>query len=394
VATNLWYHVGSRHEKPDRTGLAHLFEHMLFQGSQHVDTHGHFRHIQSVGGVANGSTWYDRTNYYETLPSHQLALALWLESDRMGFLLPALDEQKLNTQRDVVINERRQRIDNQPYGKATERLFELLFPPDHPYSWPIIGRIPDLEATTLSDVISFFETWYRPSNAVLTIAGSFDTEEARDLVSRYFEELPSGPAPVQPHFPLGPLTTPKQESVRERVNLSRIYVAYRLPRFGTPEWYQASLLAVALAAGKSSPLYHDLVYERELAQDVGAWVYPLEDVGLFLMVATAKPGVSPYQLLEELERHIQHCAKNPLAAADFQRAQKSVLHGLYQELERLDDRADRISLFATLFRKPELAFTEAEQYLSRSPEELQQLVACYLRPESSVSLLVLPESSS
>ncbi len=394
VAVNLWYHVGSRHERPDRTGLAHLFEHMLFQGSQHVDTHGHFRHIQRVGGVANGSTWYDRTNYYETLPAHELELALWLESDRMGFLLPALSQQKLDTQREVVINERKQRVDNQPYGQAFERLFELLFPPEHPYSWPIIGRVPDLAAASLEDVRLFFENWYCPSNAVLTVAGAFDDRATRDLIRRYFEEIPSNPPPKQPHFPLRPLESPRKETVRDRVNLARVYLAFRLPPFGKPEWYQAALLSMTLASGKSSLLYQDLVYERELAQDVGAWVYPLEDVGLFLMVATAKPGTEPDDLLEKLEQHLRRCTREVLPMEDFNRAQKGVLHSLYEELSRLDDRADRISLFTTLFDKPELAFNEADHYRIRTREELQQVAATYLQPESSVSLVVLPEQST
>jgi len=178
VAINLWYHVGSRNERPGKTGFAHLFEHMLFQGSAHVGTNDHFRWIQQVGGVANGSTWYDRTNYYETLPSHALDLGLWLESDRMGFLLDALTPEKLETQRSVVMNERRQRVDNQPYGRALERLHELLYAPDHPYSWPVIGYLDDIARATLDDVAAFFSAWYAPGNAVLTLAGDFESAAA------------------------------------------------------------------------------------------------------------------------------------------------------------------------------------------------------------------------
>ncbi len=213
VAVNLWYHVGSKNERPGRTGFAHLFEHMLFQGSAHVGTNDHFRHLQRIGGVANGSTWYDRTNYYETVPAQELELALWLESDRMGFLLPALDQAKLDNQRDVVMNERRQRVDNQPYGRPYERLFELLVPSDHPYHWPVIGTMEDIAAATLDDVRAFFRTWYVPNNAVLTIAGDFEPAAALDRVERWFGEIPAGPAPQRRRSPAPPLERAVVETV-------------------------------------------------------------------------------------------------------------------------------------------------------------------------------------
>src|SRR3954464_5726207 len=182
VAVNLWYHVGSKNERPGRTGFAHLFEHMLFQGSEHVGTHDHFRLLQQVGGVANGSTWDDRTNHYETLPSQNLDLGLWLEADRMGFFLPALTQENLDTQRDVVMNERRQRVENQPYGQAGERLHELLYPAGHPYHWPVIGYMEDIAAATLEDVRTFFRTYYTPNNAVITVVGDIDPGEALERV--------------------------------------------------------------------------------------------------------------------------------------------------------------------------------------------------------------------
>ena len=196
VAVNLWYHVGSKNERPSTTGLAHLFEHMLFQGSQHVGVNDHFRLVQQAGGTANGSTWFDRTNYYETLPANQLDLGLWLEADRMGFLLPALDEEKLENQRQVVMNERRERIENQPYGRAFERLHELVYPLPHPYHWPVIGYMEDIEGATLDGVASFFETYYAPNNAVLTLAGDFEVSQAIDRVEHFFAEIPAGPPPT------------------------------------------------------------------------------------------------------------------------------------------------------------------------------------------------------
>src|SRR5262249_9584437 len=202
VAINLWYHVGSRNERPGRTGLAHLFEHMLFQGSAHVGTNDHFRYVQQVGGVANGSTWYDRTNYYETLPAHALDLGLWLESDRMGFLLPALSEEKLANQRDVVMNERRQRVDTQPYGRAYEALHERLYPPGHRYRRPVLGTMEDIAGATVSSLVEFFRTYYAPENAVLTLAGDFESAQALDRVAAWFGGLPRGPGrPPAPALP-------------------------------------------------------------------------------------------------------------------------------------------------------------------------------------------------
>ncbi|MEM8963032.1 MAG: pitrilysin family protein [Acidobacteriota bacterium] len=198
VALNLWYHVGSKNEGPGRTGFAHLLEHLLFEGSENVPGNRHFAMVQEAGGVANGSTWYDRTNYYETLPSHQLDLGLWLESDRMGFFLPTMTQEKLDTQRDVVINERRERTDNQPYGLAGERLRELLYPEGHPYRWPVIGYLEDLHGATLDELGSFFSTYYTPNNAVLVLAGDFDPEVALERVAHYFGEIPPGEAPSRP----------------------------------------------------------------------------------------------------------------------------------------------------------------------------------------------------
>ena len=192
VAVNLWYHVGSKNERPACTGLAHLFEHMLFQGSANVGVNDHFRLVQQAGGTANGSTWFDRTNYYETLPASHLDLALWLESDRMGFLLPALDQEKLENQRQVVMNERRERIDNQPYGRAFERLNELLYPANHPYHWPVIGYMDDIEGATLDGVAEFFETYYAPNNAVLTLAGDFQPHQAIERIDHFFGSIPTG----------------------------------------------------------------------------------------------------------------------------------------------------------------------------------------------------------
>src|SRR5712692_2664166 len=229
VAVNLWYHVGSKNERPGCTGFAHLFEHMLFSGSEHVGNNEHFRYVQSVGGVLNGTTFFDRTNYFETLPSNYLALGLWLESDRMGFFLPALTQEKLDIQREVVKEERRQRYDNVPYGTAFERLLRLAYDPDFSYHWPTIGSMADLEAASLDDIRDFFRTWYRPDNAVLTVVGDFVPAEARQLVEKYFSDIPSGrdfPRALPQRYALG---GERREVVASPVQLPRLYRLYHLP---------------------------------------------------------------------------------------------------------------------------------------------------------------------
>jgi len=390
LAVNLWYHVGSANEHPGRTGFAHLFEHMLFQGSEHVGTNDHFRHLQAVGGVANGSTWYDRTNYYETVPSNRLDLALWLESDRMGFLLPGLDQAKLDNQRDVVLNERRQRVDNRPYGRPYERLFELLMPPDHPYHWPVIGRVADLEAATLDDVHAFFRSWYSPNNAVLTLAGDFEPEHALERVRHWFDEIPRRDLPARPDLPLAPITTPIEETVSDRVQLPRVYMAFRTPPFGSDEWFAGALLSTLLGHGKSSPLYRDLVWERQVAQDTGAYVYPTMQAGVFVLWATGKAETTTESLAADLRRHLDAAAR-ACDPREFERALRQSLTGLLGELETLDARADHLSMYATLFGRPEAAWEEPRRYADRKAEELTSFAERYLGPSRGVTLTVVPE---
>ncbi len=394
VAVNLWYHVGSKNERPGRTGFAHLFEHMLFQGSENVGTNGHFRYIQQVGGSANGSTWYDRTNYYETLPSHNLRLGLWLESDRMGYLLPAITQEKLNMQRSVVINERRQRIDNRPYGIAYERLNELLYPADHPYHWPVIGYVEDLEAATLEDVQDFFRTHYSPANAVLTLAGDFETAAALEEVERFFGPIPGvePPPPVIP--PLHPLGGEQREVIEDAIQLPRIYMGFRAPAFGEPLWYAADLLSTALAGGKASPMYQDLVYDRQIAQDVSCFILPLEAVATFFIVATCSPGVEPSVLEAALQAHIDRAMEKPLAEEDLRRARNKVLTGLFRELQTLDSKADLFSELTTYFNDPGRLRREPEHYDRVTPEAVQRFATRHLQSTDRVVLTFVPKSEA
>ena len=392
VAINIWYHVGSKNESPGRTGFAHLFEHMLFQGSENVGTNDHFRYVQQAGGTANGSTWYDRTNYHAVLPAHQLDLGLWLESDRMGFFLPAITQEKLDNQREVVINERRQRIDNQPYGRAFERLQELLYGPSHPYRWPVIGYVEDLEAAGLDDVRAFFEQFYVPNNAVLTIAGDFD-DDVVDRIDRYFGGIPAGPPVERPAPPPAPPAGERRDVLADRVELPRVYAAFQVPPYGSREWYAADLLATVLADGKSSVLYEDLVYHRQLAQDVSCHVLPTEITATFVVIATAAAGGDPMELEQALHEHLLAFEHRPPEDRHLERARNRLLMTHYHQLQTVDRRADLLSLFTTFFDDPSRVADEAKVYEGLAAEHLAALIAGYCQPSQRAVLTVIPESA-
>lgn len=378
VTVNIWYHVGSKNETPGRTGFAHLFEHLLFQGSENVGTNDHFRYVQQVGGVANGSTWYDRTNYFETLPSHELDRGLWLESDRMGFFLGGIHQEKLDNQRDVVMNERRQRVDNQPYGRATECLYELLFPQGHPYRWPVIGYMEDIEAAELDMVKEFFETYYVPNNAVLTVAGDIDYDAALAKIERWFGPIAAGNPPPPPAVPTIQLDEVRRTVLEDQVKLPRVYCAFPAPRYGDQDWYTADLLCTVLTGGKASLLYDDLVLSRSLAQFVSAYVLPTEEASSFGFVLSGGPDIEPDALEDALITHLDNLRHDVLDETLVERARNRLLRHHYQELQSLADRADLMSQFATYFDAPEMAAREIERYREITAEDLRDLAHRYL----------------
>ncbi len=390
VALNLWYHVGSKNEGPGRTGFAHLFEHLLFQGSENVGTNDHFRYIQQAGGVANGSTWYDRTNYYEVLPTHYLDLGLWLESDRMGRFLPAITQEKLDNQREVVINERRQKMDNQPYGRAFERLHELLYPEGHPYRWPVIGYIEDLTAATLDDVQKFFETFYVPRNTVLTLAGDIDYDQALGRIEHFFGDIPAGEPVSPPQAPAARIDRERREVQSDEVLLPRIYMAFNAPAYGEPGWYAADMLSTALSEGKSSLMFEDLVYRRQLAQDVGCYIFPTEITATFAVITTAKPGVDPEELEAAVDEHLARAGKELLSEDHFERALNQRLTDHYSQLQTLDRRADHLSLFTTYFDDPSGIFREVERFGAVTREAVREFAAESLRPDRRAVVTVVP----
>jgi len=393
VAVNLWYHVGSANEKAGRTGFAHLFEHMLFQGSAHVASNEHFELIQRAGGTLNGSTWLERTNYFETVPSNELALALWLEADRMGDLLPAMTQEKLDTQRDVVKNERRWSVDNQPYGTMLEKLQELVFPRSHPFEHSLIGSMEDLSAASLDDIAQFFVTYYTPDNAVLSIAGDFDASEARALIGEYFGPIPRGKGkPPLPPMALPPVFgSPLREVVEDDVSLPRLFMAFRSPVFGSDQYYAASIASALLGMRKGSRLHRALVRERQIAADAGAFTLDLAKGSDLLVVdVTARPEIPVAQLEEEVEREIDSLHRDGVSEEEVRRAQALIETDLIASLQSAGERADRLSMFATYFGQPELINEQVDRYRAVTVKKVNELVKERFGEDNRASLIYVP----
>jgi zinc protease len=393
VAVNLWYHVGSANERPGRTGFAHLFEHMLFQGSEHVGSNEHFEIVQRAGGTLNGSTWLDRTNYFETVPSHHLATALWLESDRMGFLLPAMTQQKLDTQRDVVKNERRWSIDNQPYGTWWEKLPALAFPPEHPFHHSLIGSMEDLSAASLADIEEFFATYYTPDNAVLSVAGDFDPAETRALIERFFGPIPRGRGrPAPPDMRVAAIVGGwRRELVRDDVALPRLFLAFRSPVFGSDEYFAASTLGAVLGMGKASRLQQRLVREREVAADAAAFTLDLAQASDLLVAdVTARPGVTPERLAAELVREVDTLCRDGVREEEVERAVALIETSLVLSLQSAGDRADKLSMFATYLGDPGLVNVQAERYRAVTAGRVNEFARRALGEDNRLSLTYVP----
>jgi predicted Zn-dependent peptidase len=393
VAVNLWYHVGSANERLDRTGFAHLFEHMLFQGSANVEANEHFELVQRAGGTLNGSTWLDRTNYYETVPSHQVALALWLEADRMGRMLPGLTQQKLDTQRDVVKNERRWSVDNQPYGTWWERLPALCFPEEHPFHHSLIGSMEHLTDASLDDVADFFRTYYTPDNAVLTVAGDFDRAETMRLIEEYYGPIPRG----APRPPLRDMTLPPtfgntlRVVVPDAVALPRLFVACRTPVFGSDGYYAASLAAAVLGLRTGCRLEQSLVRKQRIASQAGAFTYDLAKGSDLLVVdATAHPGVTPGQLeaavLAELDAMHQHGVTD----VEVTRARALIETSLVTSMQSAAERADQLSRFATYFGDASLINEQVTRYAGTTTAAVSALARERLGPDNRAVLMYVP----
>ena len=393
VAVNLWYDVGSKHEKPGKTGFAHLFEHMMFQGSEHVAKGEHFALVQAAGGTLNASTWLDRTNYFETLPSHELELGLWLEADRLASLLPAMDQEKLDNQREVVKNERRWSVDNQPYGTWDEKIQELLYPESHPYHHSTIGSMDDLNAASLEDVSAFFATYYAPNNAVLTVAGDFEPAAALAMIERHFGPIPANPAlPPAPSMAVeAHLGREIREVAHDRVPLPRVYLAHRMPVFGTDAFDALMVAADLLGAGRASRLYRSLVRERQLAGDVTVFPFPIVGgASMFTVWATAREGVEADALEAALLSEIGRLAADGPSDAELERVRNLHAASVESSLERIAERADRLSMYACLFDDPEQINGEVGRYLAVDADRVVAAMRETLRDDNRLVLTYLP----
>jgi zinc protease len=380
VAVKIWYHVGSKNEVPGRTGFAHLFEHLMFQGSKNYDD-DYVIPIQEAGGTLNGSTNPDRTNYWEVVPSNFLELALFMEADRMSGLLEAISEEKLTNQRDVVKNEKRQNYDNQPYGLVRAKINEVMYPPDHPYHWLTIGSLEDLTAASLDDVKDFFRRFYTPNNASLAIAGDFDPAEARRLVEKYFGRIRRGPE-VKPVAAAQPaLEREVRIHMDDRVTLPRIYLTWH----GVPEWAEGDaplgMLAGVLAGGKSSRLYKRMVYERQIAQDVTAFHSSGEIAGLFQVVATAKPGRSLDELESAIDEEIRNIKSAPPAAEEIDRTYNAVEASLVYSLQTVGGfggKSDQLNQYAIFLGRPDYFEQDLARYRGVTGEDVRRAAMTYL----------------
>ncbi|HST62376.1 MAG TPA: pitrilysin family protein [Longimicrobium sp.] len=396
VTVNLMFHAGSRHEAPGRTGLAHLLEHLMFEGSQHAPK-GHFDDVlERVGGTNNGSTWLDRTEYHETVPTHAVELPLWLERDRMAFFLPTLTYEVLELQRGVVINERKQSYENRPYGLADERLHEMLFPPGHPYSWPTIGYLRDLEQITLEDARAFYQTYYAPGNAVLVLAGDLEPERAFALAEQYFGDLPGGPAPApRPEsLELPPAPRVPREVMEDDVSFPRIFQAFAVPGYGHADWVALDTLAYLLADGDSSRLQRALVRDGRLAQDVDTYLYPTALCGLFGVVATARSGITPEQLEEAVRRVLDDVARDGVSDDEVLGAVRRARRDHASEMATVEERADALAYAATVLGDPDALNTVMEAYERVTPEDVRRVAAQYLPQDRAATLVVVPGEGS
>src|SRR6266478_4888495 len=370
VAVNLWYHVGPANELPGRTGFAHLFEHMMFEGSKHVASSAHNRYLEAAGASdINGTTDFDRTNYFETLPSNQLELALWLESDRMGYLPDQLSQANLSNQQDVVRNERRQSLENAPYGVVEEGVFHQVFPKEHPYYGQVIGSHLDVQSAKLEDVRNFFKLYYAPNNASLAIVGDFDPEKARELVEKYFGPLKRGEDVAKIKARTPPISSERRAVIQDNGQLPRVYMAWLTSPIYKPGDAEADLGATILGGGKSSRLYKKLVYEKQIALDVAVTQQSLILGSIFEVQATARPGVKPEDLEKAINAELDAFRTGGPTTAELNRARNVLESRIIERLETLGGFggvADRLNSYNHYLGTPDFLAADIGRYENAS----------------------------
>lgn len=393
VSVNAWYHVGSAREKRGRTGFAHLFEHLMFEGSGHVPEGKFDQWLEAVGGENNGSTTTDRTNYWIDIPSHALELALFLESDRMAYLVNAMTKEKVDGQRDVVKNERRQSYENRPYGMAGIILDENLYVPEHPYSWPTIGSMSDLSAARYEDVVEFFRSYYGPNNASLSIAGDIDPARVRPLVEKWFGEVPAGPAvpPIAP--PAAFLTEEKRLLYEDKVSLPRLYMAWLSPAMFRPGDAELDVLSNILAGGKNSRLYKRLVYDLQIAQDVSAYQASSQLCSTFMIIATARSSRTLKEIESVIQEEIRRIRKEAPTQRERDRAVNQIEASYLDRLEGVGGfggKADQLNAYYTQTGNPDYYNEDLARYRAIEPLDITSIAATVLRDDARVVLSIVP----
>jgi predicted Zn-dependent peptidase len=395
VSVNVYYHVGSKDEPPGRNGFAHLFEHVMFQGSKHVPEDQFFPILERAGATdVNGTTNDDRTNYFETVPKNRLELALWLESDRMAFLLDHADKATFDSQRDVVKNERRQNYENAPYGLVYKFVREAVFPVEHPYHLLTIGTPEDLDAARIDDVRGFFRTWYVPNNASLAIAGDFDKKVALDLVEKYFGPIASGPVPARKLPPAVSLSGETQLQVSAAVEMARVMRAWPTPAFFAPGDAELDLVAHVLTSGKTSRLYKRLVYELQLCQDVNAGQGSMEWGSMFTISATVRPGQSAQTVARVIDEELERLSREGPTAAELARAKTVIAANAIFDLERTGGRANHLNLYNHYTGDPNYLENDMRRYSSATESAVRDAAARYLPLTRRVTVDVKVDKSA
>ncbi len=389
VATSVMYHVGSKNENPNRTGFAHFFEHLMFEGSKYVKRGMFDKYLQNVGGMNNANTTQDRTFYYEVVPSNNLELTLWLESERM--LHAKVDSVGIETQREVVKEEKRQRIDNQPYGSLMKEAFAHAYKV-HPYKWPVIGSMEHLNAASNEDFVNFYKTFYVPNNAILSIAGDINIDEAKKMINKYFATIPRGqnviprPSEVEP-----PLNGEVRDTIYDNIQLPGVIETYRIPAIGTPDFYSAYMLSKLLSGGESSRLNKSVKDEKQLAVYVGSFPYPLEDPGVHLVFAIANMGADPKVVEDAMDAEIEKVKNELISEKEFQKLRNMIETEFVGENTRMVGIAENLANYKMFYGDTHLINTEMKKFMNVTREDIQNIAKKYFNKNNRVVLYYLPK---
>jgi zinc protease len=394
VTVNMWYHVGSARERPGRTGFAHLFEHLMFMGSAHVPPGQFDLLLEGVGGTNNGSTTNDHTNYWIEVPTNALELALFLESDRMGYLLDAMTPEVVDAQREVVMNERRQTFENRPYGMASIALGELLYPEGHPYRWPVIGYMEDLTAASYEDVVGFFRSFYAPSNASLVVAGDIEPVQTRALVEKWFGDIPAGSMAEPAVVPGAALTEVKRHTLTDRVQLPRLFLAWLTPPKFAPGDAALDVVSEVLSGGRNSRLHKRLVYDMQIAQSVGAAQYSQSLSSFFIIDVTPRPDHTLEEVMAVIDEEIARLREEGPTAYEVQRALNQIESSFYSSMESVGgfgSKADQLNGYFLATGNPDWFNEDLARYRALSASDVRAAARTFLPATRRVELSIVPE---